>query len=141
MRVVAFAPSLVAVEAEDGGLNANGFPMTSCYVEEMPAEITIPVVIAVCGLAGEECDAVRYLIATSPQGEKISTMQFGWQWQDDPELPVEYQVFVQRLPVQINQPGIYTLGLYQTAEGGDTPHSFPLPIFEANDPFLAPRSL
>ena len=68
-------------------------------------------------------------------------MQFGWQWQDDPELPVEYQVFVQRLPVQINQPGIYTLGLYQTAEGGDTPHSFPLPIFEANDPFLPLRSL
>ena len=58
-RVVAFAPSLVAVEAEDGGLNAYGFPMTSCYVEEMPAEITNPVVIAVCGLAGEEYHAVR----------------------------------------------------------------------------------
>jgi hypothetical protein len=42
MRVVAFAPSLSAVEEDAGGVNIKGFPMTSCYVDNFPAQITVP---------------------------------------------------------------------------------------------------
>ena len=42
MRVVAFAPSLSAVEEDAGGVNIKGFPMSSCYVDNFPGQITIP---------------------------------------------------------------------------------------------------
>ena len=48
MRVVTMAPALSAIEEEAGGLSLQGFPMTSCFVDELPLEITIPVVVAVC---------------------------------------------------------------------------------------------
>ena len=36
MRVVAFAPALTVTEDEAGGVSATGFPMTSCFVSELP---------------------------------------------------------------------------------------------------------
>ncbi len=139
MRVVAFGPALTAVDAADGGVDANGFPMTSCFVEELPSEITLPVVIAVAALAGGEYAPVCHLMASSPSGEQIATMRFGWQWDDDPDLPVKYRAFVQYLPVRIETPGVYTLSLGDTAEADQAPYTYPLAVFEADNPFLAPR--
>ena len=42
MRVIAFAASLSAIDEDAGGVTAKGFPMTSCYVENFPAQITHP---------------------------------------------------------------------------------------------------
>ena len=50
MRVVSFAPSLNAVEEDAGGIAVKGFPMTSCYVNNFPAQITVPMVVAVTTL-------------------------------------------------------------------------------------------
>jgi hypothetical protein len=61
MRVVAFAPSLSAVEEDAGGVNIKGFPMTSCYVDNFPAQITVPMVIAVCALGGADYDPVQVI--------------------------------------------------------------------------------
>ena len=65
MRVVAFAPSLSAVEEESGGVNIKGFPMTACYIDSFPAQITIPMVVSVCALGGGEYDPVRVIAAYS----------------------------------------------------------------------------
>ena len=128
MRIVTFAPSLTAVEEESGGLALRGFPMTSGFVDVFPAEVTINVVVAVCTLNGEEYDPVLYIVATSPSGERLSTMQFGWHWDDNPDCPIKYRVFAQRLPIVMDSQGTYTLTLRKDPDG-DAAQDFPLQIF------------
>lgn len=128
MRVVAFAPALIADEDPAGGVSAAGFPMTQCYVDVLPAEITISVVIGVCALSGDEYDPVRYLIATAPSGERASAMQFGWHWEDNPETPVKFRAFCQQLPIYLDSEGSYTLGLYSELDGGEPEQTFPLEV-------------
>ena len=140
MRIVAFGPSLQAAEAPDGGIDALGFPMTSCFVEELPAEITVPVVIAACALNGENYHVERYLAALSPQGDRISAMQFSWQWDDDADIGMKYRAFVQYLPIWVETPGVYTLGLFDSpdADLASVEAGYPLAIFQQNNPFLVP---
>jgi hypothetical protein len=126
MRVVAFAPALIATEDPGGGVSAGGFPMTQCYVDSFPAEITISVVLAVCGLRGEEYDPTRYIIVKGPDGERASAMQFGWHWEDNPETPVKFRVFCQQLPIRVESEGIYNLGLYQDLAAAHQEQMFPL---------------
>jgi hypothetical protein len=128
MRVVAFAPALIATEDQGGGLSAAGFPMTQCYVDVFPAEITISVVLAVCGLEGEEYDPIRYIIVKGPDGERASAMQFGWHWEDNPETPVKFRVFVQQLPIRVESEGIYNLGLYRDLAATQHEQTFPLQV-------------
>lgn len=130
MRIVAFAPALIASEDEGGGVSAAGFPMTNCYVDAFPAEITISVVIAVVGLSGDEdeYDPVRYLIVKGPDGERASAMQFAWHWDDDPESPVKFRVFLQELPISVGSEGTYSLGLYTHLEGTQPEQTFPLQV-------------
>lgn len=102
--------------------------MTSCFVDVFPADITISMVIAVCALNGEEYRPTRYLIASSPAGEQVSAMQFEWQWEDDPDIPVKYRVFAQQLPVRVECEGTYTLGLYPELNATDPEQSYPLQV-------------
>ena len=129
MRVVTFAPSLTVSEDEDGGVSGRGFPMTVGFVDQLPADITIPVIVAVCALCGDEYDTSLFIGVTSPEGERVSTMQFNWHWEDNPEGPVKYRVFAQQLPVPVVSPGIYTLGLYESLEATETEYIYPLPLF------------
>ena len=114
MRVVAFAPSLSAVEEDAGGVNIKGFPMTSCYVDSFPAQITVPMVIAVCALGGDDYDPVRVIIANSPEEERVGSLEFGWHWHDNPPTPVKFRVFTQYLPMRAEAAGVYTIGLYES---------------------------
>jgi hypothetical protein len=138
VRIVTFAPSLTAVEEEAGGLALRGFPMTSGFVDIFPAEITVNIVVAVCTLNGDEYDPVRYIVATSPTGERLSTMQFGWRWDDNPDAPVKFRVFAQQLPIVIGSEGTYTLALCEDPDSGVTVADFPLQIFR--NPMAPPAS-
>jgi hypothetical protein len=142
MRVVTFAPSLSATEEDAGGVNAKGFPMTSCYVNSFPAQITVPMVVAVYALGGSDYDPVQYIIATSPAGERVSTLQFSWHWDDDPPTPVKFRVFVQYLPLRVESAGTYTIGLYDSMDSTDTEHVFPLAVRKTNrhQPAISGRS-
>lgn len=134
MRVVAFAPSLTAEDAPDGGINMRGFPMTSAFVDVLPVDITVCVVIAVVGLAGEEYSPQLYLGVNSPTGERLVTMQFGWQWDDIEDVPVKFRSFVQYLPIQVQSEGVHTFGLYDGPDATETEHTFPLSIFRNPNP-------
>ena len=134
MRVLAFAPSLTAEEAVDGGINMRGFPMTSAFVDVLPVEITVSVVIAVATLAGIENNAALYLGANSPQGRRLVTMQMAWQWDDVPDVLVKFRSFVQYLPMYLESEGVYTLGLYDSPDAIETEHTFPLAIFRNPNP-------
>lgn len=140
MRVVAFAPSLSAVEEDAGGVNVKGFPMTSCYVNAFPAQITVPMVVGVCALGGQDYDPVKVIIATSPEGERVGSLEFGWHWHDNPPTPVKFRVFTQYLPMRVESAGVYSIGLYDSLEDDETEVLFPLPVLRAN-PLLQTRAL
>lgn len=138
MRVVTFAPSLSATEEPAGGLALKGFPMTSGYVDVFPAEIPLDIVVAVCGLNSEDYDPVLYIVARSPGGERLSTLKFSWHWDDNPEAPVKFRVFAQRLPVVIGSEGVYSLELHEDPDAGDAPlGTFPLEIMR--NPLAPPQ--
>ena len=138
MRVVAFAPSLSAVEEDAGGVNIKGFPMTSCYVDNFPAQITVPMVIAVCALGGADYDPVRVIVATAPDGERVGSLEFGWHWHDNPPTPVKFRVFTQYLPIRAESGGVYTIGLYDNIDDAETDILFPMPVLKRN-PLLQTR--
>ena len=139
MRVVAFAPSLSATEEDAGGVNIKGFPMTACYVNQFPNQITVPMVVAVCALGGADYDPVRYIVATSPDGERVGSLEFGWHWHDNPPTPVKFRVFTQYLPMRAEAPGVYMIGLYDSLDDTETDIMFPLPVLKRN-PLLQPRN-
>jgi len=138
MRVVVFAPALSAVEEEAGGVRTKGFPMTLCYVNSFPAQITVPVVVAMTALGGTDYDPVKVIIATSPAGDRVGSLEFGWHWPDNPPTPVKFRVFTQYLPIRVDEAGVYTLGLYDSLEDTETEYLFPLPVLRVN-PLLQSR--
>lgn len=138
MRVVAFAPSLSAVEEDAGGVNIKGFPMTACYVDSFPAQITVPMVVSVCALGGQDYDPVRFIVATSPEGERVGSLEFGWHWPDNPPTPVKFRVFTQYLPMRAEHAGVYTIGLYESLDQTESEHLFPLPVLKINPLLQAP---
>jgi hypothetical protein len=138
MRVVAFAPALSAAEEDAGGVAVKGFPMTSCYVNNFPAQITVPIVVAVTALGGMDYDPVKVIVATSPGGERVGSLEFSWHWNDNPPTPVKFRVFTQYLPMRVEEAGVYTLGLYDTLEDTESEHLFPLPVLKMN-PLLQSR--
>lgn len=139
MRVVTFAPSLSAEEDAAGGVNLTGFPMTSCYVDNFPAQITVPMVVAFCALGGADYDPVRYIVATSPDGERVGSLEFRWHWHDNPPTPVKFRVFTQYLPMRVEAAGVYTIGLYENLHDTESEHLYPLPVIRMN-PLLATRA-
>ena len=139
MRVVTFAPSLSAEEDAAGGVNLTGFPMTSCYVDNFPAQITVPMVVAFCALGGADYDPVRYIVATSPDGERVGSLEFRWHWHDNPPTPVKFRVFTQYLPMRVEAAGVYTIGLYENLHDTESEHLYPLPVIRMN-PLLATRT-
>ena len=139
MRVVTFAPSLSAEEDAAGGVNLTGFPMTSCYVDNFPAQITVPMVVAFCALGGADYDPVRFIVATSPEGERVGSLEFRWHWHDNPPTPVKFRVFTQYLPMRVEAAGVYTIGLYENLNDTESEHLYPLPVIRMN-PLLATRT-
>ena len=139
MRVVTFAPALSAEDDAAGGVNLTGFPMTSCYVDNFPAQITVPMVVAFCALGGADYDPVRYIVAHSAEGERVGSLEFRWHWHDNPPTPVKFRVFTQYLPMRVEAAGVYTIGLYETLDAGESEHLYPLPVLRMN-PLLATRT-
>jgi hypothetical protein len=132
MHVVTFAPSLRAAQLDAGGVSAEGFPMTSCHVESFPARVSIPLVVAMYTQGGTDYDPHRYIIASSPRGERVGALEFSWHWPDNPGSPVKYRVFAHQLAMAVDAPGVYTIGLYDSPDATKTPHLFPLPVSRVN---------
>ena len=136
MHVIAFAPSLRAVLDQGGGVTAAGFPMTSCTIGGVPTPVSIPVVLAVWAPGGTDYDPRRYIVATSPDGKRVSSVECAWHWPDKPGAPVKFWVLVRELSMVVESAGVYTIGLYDGPDATKTDHLFPLPVFTANP--LAP---
>jgi hypothetical protein len=131
MHVLAFAASLRATENGRGGVDAEGFPMTSARVAAFPAQITIPLVLAVYAPAGTDLIPSRYIVARSAEGEVIGSLECTWRWPDVQGSPVKFWVSTQHLPIVVRAPGIYGIGLYEHPDSTVTDHVFPLPVVDA----------
>ena len=138
MEVQVFAASRTAALEEAGGVAAHGFPMTSCYVDTLPAQITLPLVLAVHTSGGGDYDMRRFIIATSPEGERVGLLEFSWGWPDEPGQPVKFRVFAQQLVVGIYSAGLHHIHLYDDVNG-EPEASFPLPVLRLN-PLTGPSS-
>ncbi len=136
MRVVAFAPALRTSEEDAGGVSVTGFPMTSCFVEALPTQITVPIVVAVSAPGGGEYDPRLFITATTSDGQRVGALEFSWHWHDNPPAPVKYRVFAQHLPIRVESAGVYTLALRESLDDTKTEHEFQLPILQRN-PLLA----
>ncbi|BBY66064.1 hypothetical protein MHEL_43070 [Mycolicibacterium helvum] len=132
MRVVAFAPTLSTSEEEAGGVSVTGFPMTRCFTDTLPAQITVPIVVAVSAPGGGDYDPRLFITATSPDGQRVGTLEFSWHWHDNPPVPVKFRVFAQYLPIRVESAGVYTLGLHENGDDAETEHLFQLPILQRN---------
>lgn len=137
MQVVAFAPSFRAILDETGGVKAEGFPMTSAHVSSFPAQITLPVVLAAYTQGGTDYDPRRYIVVRSPKGERVGTLECAWHWPDNPGSPVKFWVLTGHIPLTVQSPGVYTVGLYDSPDATETDHLFPLPVMKVN-PFATP---
>jgi hypothetical protein len=122
---------------EGGGVTADGFPMTSCYVASFPAQITVPLVLAVYTQGGSDYDPRRYVVARSPDGERLSVLECTWHWPDKPGVPVKFWVLARNLPMMVQSAGVCSVGLYDSLDATETDHLFPLPVLKAN-PLLPP---
>jgi hypothetical protein len=131
MEVQAFAASRRAALEEAGGVTAEGFPMTSCYVDALPTQITIPLVLAVHTSGGTDYDMRRFIIATSPEGERVGLLEFAWGWPDEPGQPVKFRVFAHQLVAGIYSAGVHHIHLYDDPNG-EPEASFPLPVLRLN---------
>lgn len=132
MEVVAFAPSLDVALDESGGVSVRGFPMTSCAVDSFPAQITMPLVLAVYTQSGTDYDPERFIIAKSPQGETVGIMQCRWHWPDNPDSGVKYRVFAHKMLLNVSAAGMYSIGLFESRHAVETAYRFPLPVVKAN---------
>jgi len=137
MHVVAFAPSTRLALQDAGGVTADGFPMTMAYVDSFPINVTVPLVLAVYTQGGSDYDPRRYIVARSPDGERLNVLECTWHWPDNPGVPVKFQVLARYLPLVVNSAGVYTIGLYEDPDATETDHLFPLPVVKTN-PLLPP---
>src|SRR3954469_25372686 len=90
MRVVAFAPSASLVLLDVGGVKADGFPITGFGVAKFPDQITLPMLLAAYTEKGMDYDTRRYIVAKSPDGERLTTLECSWHWPDQPAAPVKF---------------------------------------------------
>ncbi len=111
--------------------------MTSAHVDAFPQQISISLVIAAYTQGGSDYDPSLYIVATSPEGDRISTMECAWHWPDKPPSPVKFWVLARHLPILVQSPGVYNIGLYDSPSATETEHSFPLPVVQFNP--LLPR--
>ena len=85
-----------------------GLPMTSCYVNGPGDDHRAH---------GDRHDGPRrhptttstkVIVATSPSGQRVGSLEFSWRWPDNPPTPVKFRVFTQYLPLRVEEAGVHT---------------------------------
>lgn len=127
MHVSAFAPAVHAV-LQNGGARSSGLPMVLCPIAELPAKLTVPVVLSVWTESGQDLNPCVYVVARDPDGERRGVVEQLWNWPDEDGQPYKFHVFAVYLEILVLKDGIYQVGLYDDPEGTETDNWFPLPV-------------
>jgi len=102
--------------------------MTSFHVARLPAQITVPLVLAVYTRTGTDHDPRRYIVARSPTGERLSVLECSWHWPDPEGELFKFRVFAPQLPIAVQSPGVHTIGLYHSPDATQPAYAFPLSV-------------
>ena len=125
-----------AQNASETGPASGKFTVTQTAISSTDTVLSYS--IAGSALGGTDYDPVKYIVATSPDGERVGSLEFGWHWHDNQPTPVKFRVFTQYLPMRAESAGVYTIGLYDSLEDTDSDVLFPLPVLKTN-PLLQTR--
>ncbi|MDT5291444.1 MAG: hypothetical protein QOF88_6333 [Mycobacterium sp.] len=130
MHVIAFAPSLKAVLEDAGEVTTDGFPMTSAHVTSFPAQIAVPLVLAVYTQGAPTTTRAstsspnHHVVNDSPPSNAPGTGRTTRLARQGPRL---------RPPPGDGgaiRAGVYTVGLYDSPDATENDHSFPLPVVQ-----------
>ena len=80
---------------------------------------------------GSDYDMRRFIIAKSPEGQRVGLLEFAWRWPDEPGVPVKFRVFAQHLPMADLLRRAPHIGLYDDPDG-EPEAVFPLPVLRLN---------
>ncbi|OBA83375.1 hypothetical protein A9W99_08660 [Mycobacterium sp. 1164966.3] len=125
------AALLVAGDAkldEDGALNAWRIPTTSFEVEQIPLEVTIPLVLVVHAQAGRDYDPQLFIVCKDPAGKRQGSIESSWHWPDDNDHASKYRCFTHPLRFLVTAAGEYTVGVYYDSQG-IAEMATPIPLF------------
>lgn len=131
MHIVTFAPTARAREDDNGGLRAEGFPLTSFQVKSFPQRITIPLILAAYTESGTDYDPRVYIGVQSPAGERLSVSECTWHWPDARGVPVKHWVLAWNLVVPLQSPGTHRIGLFDSEHASVAMQYFPLPVAQS----------
>jgi hypothetical protein len=118
--VVQIAALLVAGDAkldDDGAINAWRIPTTSFEVDQIPLEVTIPLILVVHAQAGRDYDPQLFIVCKDPAGNRQGSIESSWHWPDDEDRPSKYRCFTHPFPFVISAEGEYTIGVYYDSHG------------------------
>ncbi|MGA7054564.1 MAG: hypothetical protein WBZ37_25510 [Mycobacterium sp.] len=106
-----------------------GVPQTSLTISNtFPVSITLPLVLCVWSEAGNDMNPRIYVQARDPNGVTRGNAELTWLWDDVEGRPFKWHVWALRLPFTVDQPGVFTFGIYGRPDDVETDHWFPLPI-------------
>ena len=114
------AALLVAGDAkldDDGAINAWRIPTTCFEVDQIPLEVTIPLVVVVHAQAGRDHDPQLYIVCKDPDGKRQGSIESSWHWPDDEDKLSKYRCFTHSLPFVVSAEGEYTIGVYYDSYG------------------------
>jgi hypothetical protein len=117
---VHIAALLVAGDAkldDDGAIHAWRIPTTSFEVDQIPLEVTIPLVVVVHAQAGRDYDPRLFIVCKDPSGKRQGSIESSWHWPDDEDKSSKYRCFTHAFPFLISVEGEYTIGAYYDSHG------------------------
>jgi hypothetical protein len=117
---VHIAALLVAGDAtldDDGAINATRIPTTCFEVNQIPLEVTIPLVVVVHAGAGGDYDPQMFVVCKDPDGQRSGSVESTWHWPDDDDKHSKYRCFSHPFSFVISAEGEYTIGAYYDSYG------------------------
>lgn len=114
------AALLVAGDAkldDDGAINARRIPTTSFEVDQIPLDVTIPLILVVHAQAGTDYDPQLFVVCKDPDGTRQGSIESSWHWPDDEDKSSKYRCFTHPLRFTVSAEGEYTIGAYYDSHG------------------------
>ena len=112
---------------DEGAIQATRIPTTCFEVNQIPLEVTIPLVIVVHAEAGRDYEPQLYVVCKDPTGQRTGSSESSWHWPDDEDKPSKYRCFTYPFTFLISTEGQYTIGAYYD-DYGIAEMTTPIPV-------------
>ncbi|MFV0494243.1 hypothetical protein [Mycobacterium sp.] len=123
------AALLVAASAriENSAIDATRLPTTSFTVHQLPAWLTIPLVLVLHAPAREDYDPELFIVCKDSAEAIRGTTRLTWQWPEQGGRPSKYRCFTPELSFAVESTGEHNIGVYRDADA-TRPVDAPVPL-------------